>query len=218
MKTMIAPAVAAALTVAANAALVTQWNFEAQTLNASTGTGTASLVGGVTNTFATGFGGSGTFALNTTGYAAQSTGDRTRGVQFSSSTSGYDSIVIEWNERHSNTAANTVAVFATADGTNWTEVQVFTFTPAASGTGDAWYQRSVTLGAEYANTANFGFRVLAAFDPTAGTYLASRSTSTYATTGTLRFDDVTINGTLIPAPGALALLGVAGLVGARRRR
>jgi hypothetical protein len=218
MKTMIAPAVAAALTVAANAALVTQWNFEAQTLNASTGTGTASLVGGVTNTFATGFGGSGTFALNTTGYAAQSTGDRTRGVQFSSSTSGYDSIVIEWNERHSNTAANTVAVFATADGTNWTEVQVFTFTPAASGTGDTWYQRSVTLGAAYANAANFGFRVLAAFDPTAGTYLASRSTSTYATTGTLRFDDVTINGTLIPAPGALALLGVAGLVGARRRR
>jgi hypothetical protein len=218
MKTMIAPAVAAALTVAANAALVTQWNFEAQTLNASEGTGTASLVGGVTSTFATGFGGSGTFALNTTGYAPQSTGDRTRGVQFSSSTSGYDSIVIEWNERHSNTAANTVAVFATADGTNWTEVQVFTFTPAASGTGDTWYQRSVTLGAAYANAANFGFRVLAAFDPTAGTYLASRSTSTYATTGTLRFDDVTINGTLIPAPGALALLGVAGLVGARRRR
>ena len=217
MKTMIAPAVAAALTVAANAALVTQWNFEAQTLNASTGTGTASLVGGVTSTFATGFGGS-TSALNTTGYAAQNTGDRTRGVQFSSSTSGYDSIVIAWNERHSNTAANTVAVFATADGTNWTEVQVFTFTPAASGTGDTWYQRSVTLGAAYANAANFGFRVLAAFDPTAGTYLASRSTSTYATTGTLRFDDVTINGTLIPAPGALALLGVAGLVGARRRR
>jgi hypothetical protein len=219
MKTMIAPAVAAALTVTANAALVTKWNFEAQNLNASEGTGTASLVGGVTSTFATGFGGgSSNFALNTTGYAAQNTGDRTRGVQFSSSTSGYDSIVIEWNERHSNTAANTVAVFATADGTNWTEVQVFTFTPAASGTGDTWYQRSVTLGAAYANAANFGFRVLAAFDPTAGTYLASRSTSTYATTGTLRFDDVTINGTLIPAPGALALLGVAGLVGARRRR
>ena len=218
MKTMIAPAVAATLTVAANAALVTQWNFEAQTLSASTGTGTASLVGGVTNTFATGFGGSNTFALNTTGYAAQNTGDRTRGVQFSSSTSGYDSIVIEWNERHSNTAANTVAVFATADGTNWTEVQVFTFTPAASGTGDTWYQRSVSLGVEYANAANFGFRVLAAYAPGTSGYLASRSTSTYATTGTLRFDDVTINGTLIPAPGALALLGVAGLVGARRRR
>jgi MYXO-CTERM domain-containing protein len=29
---------------------------------------------------------------------------------------------------------------------------------------------------------------------------------------------VDVNGTLVPAPGAMALLGVAGLVGARRRR
>jgi MYXO-CTERM domain-containing protein len=29
---------------------------------------------------------------------------------------------------------------------------------------------------------------------------------------------VNVNGTLVPAPGALALLGVAGLVGSRRRR
>jgi MYXO-CTERM domain-containing protein len=29
---------------------------------------------------------------------------------------------------------------------------------------------------------------------------------------------VDVNGTLVPAPGALALLGVAGLVGVRRRR
>ena len=219
MKTTISMvSVSAAIAAAANAAVVTQWNFEAQTLGASTGTGTASLVGGTTSTFATGFGGSGTFALNVTGFAAQGTGDRTRGAQFSGSTAGYDGIVIGWNERHSNTVANAVAVFATADGTNWTEVQVFAFTPAASGTGDTWYSRSVTLCAEYANSANFGFRVLAAFAPGTSGYLASRSTSTYATTGTLRFDDVTISGNLIPAPGALALLGVAGLVGSRRRR
>jgi len=218
MKNMIMTAATMAIAGSASAALVTQWNFEAQTLNASTGTGTASLVGGTTSTFATGFGGSGTFALNTTTYAAQGTGDRTRGVQFTSSTAGYENITLEWNERHSNTAANTVAVFATSDGANWVEVQEFTFTPAASGTGDAWYARSVTLGSEYANSANFGFRVLAAFAPGTSGYLASRSTSTYATSGTLRFDDVTINGNAIPAPGAIALLGAAGLVGARRRR
>ena len=202
---------------AASADVITQWNFEAQTLLASTGTGTASLVGGVTNTFATGFGGAGTFAMNTTGYAAQNTGDRTRGVQFTGSTSGYDTITLAWNERHSNTSANTVAVFASADGTNWTEVQVFTFTPASSGTGDTWYQRSVTLGAEYANASSFGFRVLAAYNPGSSGYLASRSTSTYATTGTVRFDDVTISGNLVPAPGAVALVGLASLMARRRR-
>lgn len=218
MKNMISIAATMMVAGAANAAVVTQWNFEAQTLSASTGTGLASMVGGTTNTFATGFAGAGTFGLNVTNFAAQGTGDRTRGAQFSGSTGGYENITIGWNERHSNTMANTVAVFATVDGTNWNEVQVFTFTPAASGTGDTWFARSVTLGSEYANSANFGFRVLAAFAPGTSGYLASRSTSTYGTAGTLRFDDVTINGTAIPAPGAIALLGAAGLVGARRRR
>ncbi len=218
MKGIIMTVAAMAVAGSASAAVVTQWNFEAQTLSASTGTGTASLVGGTTSTFATGFGGSGTFALNTSTYAAQGTEDRTRGVQFSGSTAGYESITLDWKERHSNTSANTVAVFATSDGTNWVEIQVFSFTPAASGTGDTWYARSVTLGSEYANSANFGFRVLAAFAPGTSGYLASRSTSAYGTSSTLRFDDVTINGTAIPAPGAIALLGAAGLVGTRRRR
>ena len=212
-----AVAFAAIVTASASADVITQWNFESQTLNASTGTGLASLVGGVTNTFATGFGGTGTFAMNTTNYAAQGSGDRTRGVQFSASTAGYNSITLAWNERHSNTSANTVAVFATTDGSTWTEVQVFTFTPAPAGTGDVWYGRSVTLGAEYANTANFGFRVLAAFNPGSSGYAASRSTSTYGTAGTMRFDDVTINGSLLPAPGAVALVGLAGLLARRRR-
>lgn len=214
---ILAVALSTALGSSALADVITQWNFEAQTLNASTGTGLASLVGGTTSTFATGFAGAGTFALNTTNYAAQGSGDRTRGAQFSGSTAGYDSITLSWNERHSNTSANTVAVFATTDGTNWTEVQVFTFTPAATGTGDVWYQRSVTLSSTYANAANFGFRVLAAFSPGSSGYLASRSTSTYGASGTLRFDDVTINGNLVPAPGTVALVGLAGLVARRRR-
>jgi hypothetical protein len=219
MRHSLTAAVAAmAIGSGALAGIITQWNFEAQMLNASTGTGLASLVGGTTSTFATGFAGTGTFALNTSTYAAQGTEDRTRGVQFSGSTAGYDSITLTWNERHSNTSANTVAVFASADGTNWTEVQVFTFTPAATGTGDTWYQRSVTLNASYANAANFGFRVLAAFNPGSSGYLASRSTSTYGTSSTLRFDDVTISGNLIPAPGAVALVGLAGLVTTRRRK
>lgn len=219
MKTMILAISAMTVAGSAHAAVVTQWTFESQTTSPSTGSGSASLVGGTTATFASGFAGSGTFAWNTTTYAAQGTGDRTRGVEFLTSTAGYENITLTWNERHSNTSANTVAVQVTTDGINWTEVQVFTFTPAASGTGDTWYQRSVSLSASVADSTGFGFRVLAAFDPTAGQYLASRSTSTYATSSTIRFDDVTVSGdAIVPAPGAVALLGVAGLVGGRRRR
>jgi len=36
--------------------------------------------------------------------------------------------------------------------------------------------------------------------------------------GNYRFDMVTVSGTLIPAPAAAALLGLAGLMAGRRRR
>lgn len=38
----------------------------------------------------------------------------------------------------------------------------------------------------------------------------------YGAGGSWRFDNVTVTG--VPAPGAIALLGVAGLLGSRRRR
>jgi len=210
--------IASALASTSSAAVVVQWNFNSSNTTASLGSGSASLIGGTTATFATGFSGSNDFAWNTTNYPAQGTSNRTAGVQFGASTADYSDISLTWNIRHSNTAANTIAVLATNDGSTWNEVALFTFTPAASGTGDTWYSRSVTLGSEYSNSANFAFRVVTAFAPNTSTYLASRSTSTYGTSSTLRFDNVTVNGTLIPAPGAVALLGVATLVGTRRRR
>jgi len=76
----------------------------------------------------------------------------------------------------------------------------------------------VDLGgiAGVANNANFGFRIVSIFAPGTSAYAASNSGSTYAG-GTLRYDMVTVTG-VIPAPGAVALLGLAGLAGTRRRR
>ncbi|MCU0688901.1 MAG: hypothetical protein MUE97_04070 [Phycisphaerales bacterium] len=88
-----------------------------------------------------------------------------------------------------------------------------------TGAGDDWFNgRSVNLTgiAGVNNNPNFGFRVLASFgDGT--TYLPS-GTGNYAGTGTARFDMATVTGTLIPTPGAVALLGLGGLVAGRRRR
>ena len=59
---------------------------------------------------------------------------------------------------------------------------------------------------------------MAIFDPAGSGYVASNGTSTYAATGTWRFDMVTLNGNLVPAPGVLALLATAGILGGNRRR
>lgn len=187
---------------------IAQWTFTGDVTTPETGTGTASIVGGATATFATGFLGGADRAWNTTTYAAQSTGSKTRGVQFASGTTGYENIQLTFNLRHSNTAANTVVVqYSTDGGLNFIDGPTITFTPAASGTGDTWFERSADLSAITAldNNPNAVFRIVSAFDPVAGQYLAARSTSSYATTGTMRYDDVTILGNALPALPAMRI-------------
>ena len=60
---------------------------------------------------------------------------------------------------------------------------------------------------------------LAALDASAGGYASIRFVLDGATSssGSLRFDNLVVSGSLVPAPGAIALLGLAGL-SARRRR
>ncbi len=221
----------------ANAAIVAQWNFNSSTDDASPGTGLAtpstgmgslSTIGGVTNpSFNSGAGSSDpnvtdNSGYQTTTYPAAGQENKTAGIQVNTSTVGLSDIVITWDQRHSNTSANTVRFQYTIDASAptplWVDGQQFTFTPAATGTGDTWYiGRTADLSAVPAvnNNANFAFRVVTEFDPITGDYLASRSTSNYSGGGTLRFDMITVNA--IPEP-ASALLGGLGLLALLRRR
>ncbi|MFQ3663771.1 MAG: Ig-like domain-containing protein, partial [Chloroflexaceae bacterium] len=186
---------------------ITRWTFDNDTLTPATGSGTATLVGGTTATFATGRVGprppdSG---WNTTTYAAQGTGDRTRGVQFAVSTVGYENIVFNWDHRHSNTAANTVALlYSTDGGATFTEAGVYT-----ANAGDAWFSRSFDFSAIAALNNNPGvvFRIVAAFAAGGSTYVASNPGSSYATTGTWRFDNVTVIGSALGADAAPSVSG-----------
>lgn len=229
----------AASGVSANANTVTQWNFNSATADAATstgtitpaiGTGSATLIGGTTSTFASGdaSGGSSDPATgddsgwNITTFAAATAGNKTRGAQFNVSTLGFENITLNYDLRHSNTSSRQEQVQYSLDGLTFNDIASF-----SGNVGDSWFNgRSVNLSAisGIANNANFAFRVVAAFDPSSSSsYLASSPTGTYGTSGTWRFDMVTVSGTAIaavPEPKNYAmLLAGLGLMGfiARRR-
>jgi predicted extracellular nuclease len=178
----------------AQSTTIAQWTFEGDVITPSSGSGTASLVGGTTASFATGFPSSGR-GWNTTTYPAQGTGNKTRGAQFTVSTLNFSSIVFSFNQRHSNTAANTIVVQYSIDGVHFIDAQTF----SATG-GDTWFSRSVDLSAIAAvnNVSSVTLRVVTDFAAGGSIYVASNPGSNYASTGTLRFDDVTITGVAAP--------------------
>lgn len=220
----------------AGAATVTQWNFNSQpndgntgtgTLSPSVGAGTVTLVGGVTSAFNSGDANGGSSdpqvgddsGLQTTSYAAQGAGNKTTGTQFNVSTVGYSSITVSYDLRHSNTSSRYEQFQYSLDGTNFVD-----FGSLFDGNaGDTWFNgRTIDLSsiAGAANNANFAFRVVAAFANATSSYAPSNSANTYATTGTWRFDMVTVAGTTaVPVPAALPLLlsGI-GFIGAAVRR
>lgn len=234
-------AVALALgTQAALADTIVQWNFNSTTQDGNTGTGTtlaavgagsASLLG-VTGAFASGTanGGSSDPAATdnsgwqTTGYAAQGAGNLTRGVQFSTSTLGYENIVFGYDLRHSNTSSRYEAVQYSVDGINFATAATFD-----GNAGDTWFNgRTVDLTSfndVVANIANLYLRVVASFAPNTMAYAPSADDKIYAGTGTWRFDMVTVSGSVIPAVPEpknyamlLAGLGMLGFIARRRFR
>jgi hypothetical protein len=244
MKNMISIAATMVVASAANAAVVTQWTFEGDTTNASTGSGTASLIGGTSATFAGGSGGG--RAWNTSTYKAQGTGSGEAGVRFLVSTAsaggGFGGISVSFDQRASGTNSRWAQVDYTLDGGS-TWVTGFWNNNGGLSPHDTFYNFTVDFSSVSGanNNAGFGFRIVSIFSPQAfnqnstlsyganAAYMRANAdakfaptagvgTGDYGTNGTWRFDNVTVNGTAIPAPGAIALLGAAGLVGARRRR
>ncbi|OIP81533.1 MAG: hypothetical protein AUK44_09685 [Porphyromonadaceae bacterium CG2_30_38_12] len=181
---------------------ITKWEFEGGTPSPAVGSGTLTNLGGISNIFSTGIAPNtvsaegttgttrGTFGYNTSNYPSASNGAKTAGVQFSVSTIDYKDIQIAADIRHSNTSANKVVLQYTTNGTDWIDATTYG-TPAG---GDNWYLRTYDfrLITSVNNNANFAVRYVTDFD--GATYLAAKSTSNYATTGTIRFDNVVLKG------------------------
>lgn len=139
-----------------------------------------------------------------------STGDY---YQASFSTLGYDTISLSWDQARSSTGPATFELIMSLDGgSSWTTI-LASYTVLQSGGGGApatW--SSTTYNAIYTSTTS-----LAGAEDASSVIVRFRSLVTAASTGSNRIDNVLINGNVVPAPGAIALLGLAGIVGRRRR-
>ena len=190
---------------------VAQWNFN--DTNAplaspppSLGSGTASLLNGVTASYASGSSfdlGATNQAWNTTHYPASTVSNKTAGVQFNASTAGYTNIVVTWEQDNSNTGSKYARLQYSTDGTNFTDFDLITGTSSSS-----HHSSDLSSLPAVQNNPDFAFRIVTEFESTAvntanASYVQTSGTSSYGTSGTIRFDLVTVFGE--PISGALPI-------------
>lgn len=203
-------------TPGSNPTTIAQWNFNGTSTTTipggtssptvAVGSGTVSLIGGTTATFASGVVGGGSsdpsttappnYAWNISNFPAQGTGNKTAGIQINVSTVGLSNIVLQFDQRLSNTSSNTVVVQYTADVTATSPVWV-DFATFIAPSGDTWYnKRTVNFSSVTSlnNNPNVAFRIVSSFSGSGSSYSASSSSSSYSTTGTWRFDMITVTG------------------------
>ena len=194
-------------------ATLAQWNFNSNPADANTGTGStvastgsgsASLVG-VTATFAAGgmtdpAASTDNSGWNTASYPAQSTGNKSAGVKFTVNTTGYRNLVISWEQRLSNTASKYARLQYTTDGVNFVDAGVINI---SVGSAFEFQSQDLSAIASINDNPHFAFRIVAEFQSTAtgsGTAgYVTASASAYGTSGTVRFEMITVTATPLPA-------------------
>lgn len=196
--------------------IIAQWNFNSVAPDASTGTGTLTpSIGSGTVSYVSGAAaaGSGEFAggssadpaasdnsgWNTSTYPAATVGNKTRGVQVDVNTSGKQNIVVTWSSQSSNAGNKYARLQYTTNSTTY-----FDF-PTATTNGTSFTSKTNDLSgfAGVNNNPAFAIRILSEFESTAtgnanASYVAANApATTYNTTGTMRYDMVTISGSPI---------------------
>ena len=119
----------------------------------------------------------------------------------------YKDLVLSYAERFTSTGPQQVEVRYSADGVNFTS-----FTTYATNRSGAFEPNARVIDLSTVSGIEFNSAVILAI--TFNQFNANSS-------GAARLDNITVEGTFVPAPGSLALLGLGGLAsfrGARRRR
>jgi len=127
----------------------------------------------------------------------------------------FTDISLSWDQTRSSTGPSNFRVDMSTDGTNFTTLLASYTVIQAGASGSNTFSWSVTAGVQSAFTRTISS--IAGADNQSTLVFRFVNLSTAPTTGTNRIDNIMVSGTLVPAPGAVALLAVAGLVSRRRR-
>lgn len=130
--------------------------------------------------------------------------------QVSLSTSGYGDVHVSWDQTRSGTGPSAWEVFFSIDGgQSWNSNGAYTVMQAGGAGTNTTSWNGTTYQAAFTND-----QAVAASNQ-ASLMIRFTCGVTTASAGTNRIDNITVYGT--PAPGAIALLGLAGMINRRRR-
>lgn len=134
--------------------------------------------------------------------------------QVTLSTLGFTNVSISWDQARSSTGPAAFRLLMSTDGgTNFSELMSYTVLQSGGGGAPGTWS-STTYNPLYTNT----FSVSSAADNLSQVIFRFQNFESVASaaTGSNRIDNIAVSG--VPAPGAVALLGFAGLAARRRRR
>ena len=202
---------------------IAAWTFEtsvpatAGPFAAEVGTGSASgsHAGTVTYSSPAGNGSAHSFSSNT-----WTIGDY---YQFQVSTADISGIQLDWDQTSSNTGPRDYRLAYSTDLVNFTDINTYSVLANAA-PNPAW--NATTSSSIYHFTSNLSSNT--ALENMSSVYFrlidnstVSANNGTVAAGGTDRVDNFTVTGTVVPEPGSIILLGIAGLLGLasfKRRR
>jgi hypothetical protein len=157
-----------------------------------------------------------------------SANNKTRGVRFTTNTTGFENIVVSWDQRNSRGAANTITLQYNLNfdslnaGAGWVDAQTYVSSDVQWSNGRSYNFAGIS---GLNNNANAAFRLVATFATGTNAYAATDSTIAYNSAGIHTFDMITVSGdaiTIVPLPPAalagLSLMACLPLAKALKRR